>query len=83
VCRLCKEGPNEEVFGKFFTAKEDGFSVHQYCLLFASGLAQRGEDDEGFDGFLMTDIKKEISRSRRLVSTLIKKIVKTKMWCLI
>jgi len=46
-------------------------------------LAQRGEDDEGFDGFLMTDIKKEISRSRRLVSTLIKKIVKTKMWCLI
>ena len=33
VCRLCKEGPNEEVFGKFFTAKEDGFSVHQYCLV--------------------------------------------------
>ena len=25
--------PNEEVFGKFFTAKEDGFSVHQYCLV--------------------------------------------------
>ena len=38
---------------------------------FASGLAQRGEDDEGFDGFLIKDIKKEISRSRRLVSQIL------------
>jgi len=31
-------------------------------------LAQYGEDDEGFDGFLIKDIKKEISRAKRLVS---------------
>lgn len=39
-----------------------------FVQFFASGLAQRGEDDEGFDGFLIKDIKKEISRSKRLVS---------------
>ena len=46
------------------------FSVNEAVLFqfFASGLPQRGEDDEGFDGFLIKDIKKEISRSRRLVS---------------
>lgn len=35
---------------------------------FSSGLAQKGEDHEGFDGFLIKDIKKEISRAKRLVS---------------
>ena len=34
----------------------------------SSGLAQRGKDDEEFDGFLIKDIKKEISRAKRLVS---------------
>ena len=36
----------------------------------SSGLAQRGKDDEEFDGFLIKDIKKEISRAKRLVSDL-------------
>jgi len=68
VCRLCKQEANEEHFGKFFVEKQSGFSVHQYCMFFSSGLAQRGEDDEGFDGFLIKDIKKEITRAKRLVS---------------
>ena len=36
----------------------------------SSGLAQRGKDDEEFDGFLIKDIKKEISRAKRLGSDL-------------
>lgn len=66
ICRLCRLEPNEEVFGKFFVDLETGFSVHQYCMFFSSGLAQHGEDDEGFDGFLIKDIKREISRAKRL-----------------
>ncbi|KAL9962985.1 hypothetical protein ACROYT_G032144 [Oculina patagonica] len=73
VCKLCKEGPDEELFGKYFVDETSGFSVHQYCMFFASGLAQRGEDDEGFDGFLIQDIKKEISRSKRLRCNFCKK----------
>lgn len=66
ICRLCRQERNEEVFGKFFVDLETGFSVHQYCMFFSSGLAQHGEDDEGFDGFLIKDIKREISRAKRL-----------------
>ena len=36
----------------------------------SSGLAQRGNDDEEFDGFLIKDMKKEISWAKRLVSDL-------------
>ena len=47
----------------------------QLCVFslqfFSSGLAQRGEDDEGFDGFLIKDIKKEITRAKRLVGIVI------------
>ena len=35
---------------------------------FASGLAQNGEDHQGFDGFLVPDIVEEVTRARKLVS---------------
>ena len=38
---------------------------------FASGLAQNGDDHEGFDGFLTNDIIKEVRRGKRLVSYLL------------
>lgn len=46
------------------------FSLLLLCFsqFFSSGLAQHGKDNEGFDGFLIKDIKKEISRAKRLVS---------------
>ena len=40
------------------------FSSYQF---FASGLAQNGEDEDGFDGFLVPDIQAEITRSVKLV----------------
>lgn len=33
----------------------------------SSGIWQRGEEDEGVDGFLITDIRKEVNRAARLV----------------
>lgn len=33
----------------------------------SSGIWQRGEDEEGFYGFLPEDIQKEINRAARLV----------------
>lgn len=65
VCRLCSKGPDEDIFGKFFRDASTGFSVHQYCMFLSSGLAQKGKEDEEFDGFLIKDIKKEITRAKR------------------
>lgn len=36
----------------------------------SSGIWQRGEEDEGVDGFLITDIKKEVNRAAKLVRSL-------------
>lgn len=33
----------------------------------SSGIWQRGEEDEGVDGFLITDIRKEVNRAAKLV----------------
>ncbi|XP_027214467.2 uncharacterized protein [Penaeus vannamei] len=64
-CCFCGRGDENEVeFGKIYTI--DDVSVHYYCLLFSSGLAQNGEDDEGVLGFLAEDIVKEVQRGRKL-----------------
>jgi len=64
-CVLCGKESNG-LFGNFFSSLEVRLSVHQYCLFFASGLAQNGDDNEGFDGFLPEDILKEASRGKQL-----------------
>lgn len=74
VCRLCSKGPDEDIFGKFFRDASTGFSVHQYCMFLSSGLAQKGKEDEEFDGFLIKDIKKEITRAKRLRCSFCKKL---------
>lgn len=33
----------------------------------SSGIWQRGEEGEGVDGFLITDIRKEVNRAAKLV----------------
>ncbi|XP_042867039.1 uncharacterized protein LOC122249905 isoform X2 [Penaeus japonicus] len=64
-CSFCgREDENEVEFGKLYTVDE--VSVHYFCLLFSSGLAQNGEDNEGILGFLADDIVKEIQRGRKL-----------------
>jgi len=44
------------------------FVCQYYFQLFSSGLAQKGEDNEGLDGFLIEDILKECKRCNKLVN---------------
>ncbi|XP_051474217.1 PHD finger protein 7-like [Apus apus] len=61
VCRLCQRADADPmVVGEL--CRQDRLSVHENCLYHASGLTQRGADDEGFYGFLLPDIQQEIKR---------------------
>ncbi|KAK3092746.1 hypothetical protein FSP39_006825 [Pinctada imbricata] len=64
-CVFCRRNDdNEECYGKKI---QSGLTVHYFCMLFASGLSQRGQtDDQGIYGFLPEDIIKEIRRGSRL-----------------
>ncbi|XP_077996261.1 uncharacterized protein LOC144449570 [Glandiceps talaboti] len=67
LCLFCGRTDEDDLWcGKLFINKENGITVHYYCLLFASGLSQRGEDKEGIQGFLIQDILKEYRRGARL-----------------
>ncbi|XP_044128434.1 G2/M phase-specific E3 ubiquitin-protein ligase isoform X2 [Bufo gargarizans] len=66
-CMLC--GRNDdctEKYGEKKTYKEHNLTLHYYCLLLSSGIWQRGNEDEGIYGFLVSDIKKEFNRARKL-----------------
>ncbi|XP_071800741.1 uncharacterized protein [Asterias amurensis] len=66
VCIYCNKGDDDVDCGKLLKDPDDKISVHNYCLLFASGLSQRGEDSEGINGFLLPDILSEFRRAKRL-----------------
>ncbi|XP_033634861.1 uncharacterized protein LOC117296095 [Asterias rubens] len=66
VCIYCNKGDDDVDCGKLLKDPDDKISVHNYCLLFASGLSQRGEDSEGINGFLLPDILSEYRRAKRL-----------------
>ncbi|XP_040982963.1 PHD finger protein 7-like [Aquila chrysaetos chrysaetos] len=61
ACRLCRRAHcDPEVVGQLCC--QDGLCVHENCLYHASGLSQRGADEEGFYGFLLPDIWQELER---------------------
>lgn len=65
ICVFCNKREDDELhFGKFHTSGK--LSAHYYCLLFSSGLEQKGKDDEGIQGFLNPDIEKEVKRGTKL-----------------
>ncbi|XP_068109982.1 G2/M phase-specific E3 ubiquitin-protein ligase isoform X2 [Hyperolius riggenbachi] len=67
ACMLCGRTENcTEKYGEKKTYAEHNLTLHYYCLLLSSGIWQRGEEDEGIYGFLVSDIKKEFNRARRL-----------------
>jgi hypothetical protein len=66
-CPFCKKSAAEERDRVGKTFHKDGVMVHQYCLYFAAGLHQRGEESEGVQGFLLSDIRKEVIRASKLV----------------
>uniref|UniRef100_A0A8C3UNL6 G2/M-phase specific E3 ubiquitin protein ligase n=1 Tax=Catharus ustulatus TaxID=91951 RepID=A0A8C3UNL6_CATUS len=74
VCVLCGLTDDcTEKYGEKRTYVEYNLTVHYYCLLMSSGIWQRGEEDEGVDGFLITDIRKEVNRAARLKCNICKK----------
>ncbi|NWZ18310.1 G2E3 ligase, partial [Asarcornis scutulata] len=73
-CVLCGWTDNcPEKYGEKKTYVEQNLTVHYYCLLMSSGIWQRGEEDEGVDGFLITDIRKEVNRAAKLKCNICKK----------
>ncbi|XP_070571064.1 uncharacterized protein [Ptychodera flava] len=68
VCFFCEQDQDDVLYcGKLYKCKNT--TVHYYCLLFASGLSQHGQDNEGIQGFLLKDIAKEQRRGSRLTCT--------------
>lgn len=70
-CAFCKSREhNPRIYGekmKYFNEKAKAEEyVHFSCLLFASGLVQRGDMDSGLSGFLVVDILKEKQRGNQL-----------------
>ncbi|XP_076306335.1 uncharacterized protein LOC143222967 isoform X3 [Tachypleus tridentatus] len=65
-CIFCKlKEDNVFHYGKIFHREK--FSLHYYCMLFSSGLVQRGKTDkDGILGFLPGDILREVRRGKRL-----------------
>ncbi|XP_010709942.1 G2/M phase-specific E3 ubiquitin-protein ligase isoform X2 [Meleagris gallopavo] len=73
-CVLCGRTDNcPEKYGEKRTYVEYNLTLHNYCLLMSSGIWQRGEEDEGVDGFLIEDIRKEVNRAARLVCNICRK----------
>ncbi|XP_031637487.1 G2/M phase-specific E3 ubiquitin-protein ligase-like [Contarinia nasturtii] len=65
VCILCKHPTDDSLqFGEKITCED--VTAHLYCLLLTSNLVQNGNDDEGIIGFLPIDIKREVSRTKKL-----------------
>lgn len=63
-CMLCKtEYENDVQYGELKTL--DDITVHYFCLLLASHIEQRGNDDEGILGFLPNDIRKIINKGKK------------------
>jgi len=46
---------------------------HYFCCLFSSQGVQRGKDEEGLNGFLLEDIRKEVKRGESLMCDFCKK----------
>ncbi|XP_008101116.3 G2/M phase-specific E3 ubiquitin-protein ligase isoform X1 [Anolis carolinensis] len=73
-CELCQRTDNcPEKYGEKRTYEDYNLTVHYYCVLMSSGIWQRGEDEEGFYGFLPEDILKEVNRAARLKCSICKK----------
>ncbi|KAM4898786.1 G2/M phase-specific E3 ubiquitin-protein ligase [Sylvia borin] len=73
-CVLCGRTDDcPEKYGEKRTYVEYNLTVHYYCLLMSSGIWQRGKEGEGVDGFLISDIRKEVNRAAKLKCNICKK----------
>ncbi|KAM4694241.1 PHD finger protein 7-like [Discoglossus pictus] len=74
VCALCGRVEDDlEKYGERLIDMKSKLSVHYYCLILSSGLWQEGEEKDGFYGFLMNAVKKEVKRAAKLTCTVCKR----------
>lgn len=64
-CSFCKQNISDELkYGKIY--KRGDVVTHYFCMLFSSQMEQNGRDEDGILGFLLSDIKKEITRGSKM-----------------
>ena len=64
ACSFC--GSSQPVLPCDSLVTGEAGTAHYFCLLFSSGLEQRGGEGEGIRGFLAPDIRRELRRGQRL-----------------
>ena len=82
VCRICGLGwdlPDNLELGPLY--KYGSCTAHLHCLMFSSGLIQRGEESDGIIGFLPDDIQSELQRGSKLRCAFCKEIYATVGCC--
>ncbi|XP_053568206.1 LOW QUALITY PROTEIN: G2/M phase-specific E3 ubiquitin-protein ligase-like [Bombina bombina] len=73
ACVFCGRVEDKpEKYGEKLTDKKTNISVHYYCLILSSGLLQQGEEKDGFYGFLVNSVTKEVKRASKLTCTVCK-----------
>ncbi|XP_067614667.1 pineapple eye protein-like [Eurosta solidaginis] len=69
TCDICKDKTNCAhdliLFGDWQQSRD--ITVHYFCLLLSTHLPQRGKDCGGINGFLLRDIRKEITAASKRV----------------
>ncbi|XP_019779663.1 G2/M phase-specific E3 ubiquitin-protein ligase isoform X6 [Tursiops truncatus] len=74
TCVFCRKNDDCPIkYGEKKTNEKWNLTVHYYCLLMSSGIWQRGKEEEGVYGFLIEDIKKEVTRASKLKCCICKK----------
>ncbi|XP_059952341.1 G2/M phase-specific E3 ubiquitin-protein ligase isoform X1 [Mesoplodon densirostris] len=74
TCVFCRKNDDCPIkYGEKKTNEKWNLTVHYYCLLMSSGIWQRGKEEEGVYGFLVEDIRKEVTRASKLKCCICKK----------
>ncbi|KAM9711457.1 G2/M phase-specific E3 ubiquitin-protein ligase isoform 2-T2 [Dama dama] len=74
TCVFCRKNDDCPIkYGEKKTNEKWNLTVHYYCLLMSSGIWQRGKEEEGVYGFLIEDIRKEVTRASKLKCSVCKK----------
>jgi len=71
ICDFCQS--NTGILSCDLLHRLEDITGHYFCLLFSSGLGQKGGDHDGIKGFLAPDIRRELKRGARLKCVFCKK----------
>jgi len=66
VCNLCQLEKIPDFEDHQPLIEFEDLRAHYFCLLFSSGLGQSGQESEGLQGFIASDVRRELKRGARL-----------------